>query len=148
MKSYNPLRYMLASLVMIGALMLSLAAPPRVEAAVTHSSTVRDALCTAVRTACGSNFKIKIRNSSNTVLVSITVSAWSSVSSGAITCDPDSTAITTSGTAANFIVTDSSDTTVFSGSVGTSGTDITVATVTFTSGVNLDLTSFSYTAPN
>lgn len=121
-----------------------------VPVGITHATATRTALAQAVKDTCSTNFKIVIRNSSNTALCTITSNTWGSVSNGVMSCDPASTAIGTSGTADNFIVTTSGDVTVFSGTVTATGGggDITVSTVTFTATVNLDLTSFQYTASN
>lgn len=81
---------------------------------------------------------------SGTLLVDIPLPdpAFGSPSSGVITlADPNSTAVTTSGTAGWFRVLDSDNNTVFDGSVGTSGTDLVVATTTFTAGVAVDILS-------
>ena len=81
---------------------------------------------------------------SGTLLVEIPLPdpAFGSPSSGVITlADPNSTAVTTSGTAGWFRVLDSDNNTVFDGNVGTSGTDLVVATTTFTAGVAVDILS-------
>ena len=66
------------------------------------------------------------------------------VTAGAIT----GVAIATSGTASWFRVYKSDGTTVlFDGTVGTSGTNLVVSTVTFTAGVTLNITSWTFTLP-
>lgn len=79
--------------------------------------------------------KIKIRDSSNTVLVTFTLTDPCGTVSGddlIFDCDPDLTAYASAGgTADNAIITDSDDNTIVSGlTVGTSGTDVIVGSTT------------------
>jgi hypothetical protein len=66
---------------------------------------------------------------------------------GTATLDVDpaiSAAASGTGTADNFKVYDSANTLIFSGTVGTSGTDMTVDNTSINSGQTVTLTSFTY----
>jgi hypothetical protein len=95
--------------------------------------------------------KLKIRDSSNVVLATLTLAdPCGTVSAGVLTFDfdPDisDTSADASGTAANAILTDSADTTVVSGlTVGTSGTNVVLDSVSITAGQTVTITAGTIT---
>ena len=95
--------------------------------------------------------KLKIRDSSNVVLATLTLAdPCGTVSAGVLTFDfdPDisDTSADASGTAANAILTDSADTTVVSGlTVGTSGTNVVLDSVFITAGQTVTITAGTIT---
>lgn len=95
--------------------------------------------------------KLKIRNSSNVVLATLTLAdPCGTVSAGVLTFDfdPDisDTSADASGTAANAIITDDADTTVISGlTVGTSGTNVVLDSVSITAGQTVTITTGTIT---
>lgn len=95
--------------------------------------------------------KLKIRDSSNAVLATLTLAdPCGTVSAGVLTFDfdPDisDTSADASGTAANAILTDSADTTVVSGlTVGTSGTNVILDSVSITAGQTVTITAGTIT---
>lgn len=122
--------------------------------AVTYSTSAKSARMTAVVNEIDAGAgagKLKIRNSSNTILATITLADPSgTVSNGVLTFDfdPDvsDTSADASGTADNAIITDSNDVTVISGlTVGTSGTDIVLDSVSITAGQTVTLTTGTIT---
>lgn len=121
--------------------------------AITYSTAAKTARLNAVVTqidAGASPGKLKIRDGSNTVLATLTLADPCGTVSGAVLTfdfDPDiSATASASGTAANAIITDSADTTVISGlTVGTSGTDIVLDSVSITSGQTVTITAGTIT---
>ncbi len=123
--------------------------------AVTYSTAAKNARLDAVRVlidAGASAGKLKIRDASNVVLATLTLAdpSAASAASGVLTFDfdPDisDTSADASGTAANAIITDSDDTTVISGlTVGTSGTDIFLDSVSITAGQTVTITAGTIT---
>ena len=121
--------------------------------AVTYTTAVKSARMTAVVNEIDAGAgagKLKIRDSGNVVLATITLTDPSgTVSNGVLTFDfdPDiSTTASASGTAANAIITDSNDVTVISGlTVGTSGTDIILDSTSITSGQTVTITTGTIT---
>lgn len=121
--------------------------------AVTYSTATKSARMTAVVNEIDAGAgagKLKIRDSGNTILATITLTDPSgTVSNGVLTFDfdPDiSTTASATGTAANAIITDSNDVTVISGlTVGTSGTDIILDNTSITSGQTVIITSGTIT---
>lgn len=95
--------------------------------------------------------KLKIRDSSNVVLATLTLAdPCGTVSAGVLTFDfdPDISDISAdaSGTAANAIITDDADTTVISGlTVGTSGTNVVLDSVSITAGQTVTITAGTIT---
>lgn len=95
--------------------------------------------------------KLKIRDSSNVVLATLTLAdPCGTVSAGVLTFDfdPDisDTSADASGTAANAIITDDADTTVISGlTVGTSGTNVVLDSVGITAGQTVTITAGTIT---
>ena len=94
--------------------------------------------------------KLKIRDSSNVVLATLTLADPCGTVSGATLTfdfDPDITdsSADASGTAANAIITDSNDVTCVSGlTVGTSGTDVILDSVSITAGQAVTVTTGSF----
>jgi hypothetical protein len=122
--------------------------------AVTYSTAAKTARMQAIIDqidAGASPGKIKIRDSGNVVLATLTLAdPCGTAASGVLTFDfspaVQDTAADATGTAANAIVTDSADTTVISGlTVGTSGTDIVLDSTSITAGQTVSLTSGTIT---
>jgi hypothetical protein len=121
--------------------------------AVTYSTAVKTARMNAVIAqidAGSAAGKLKIRDSSNNVLVTFTLADPSgTAASGVLTFDfdPDPSATAASaGTADNAVVTDSDDTVVISGlTVGTSGSDINLSSTSITSGQTVTLATGTIT---
>ena len=121
--------------------------------AITYSTAVKTARMTAVRDQIDGGAgagKIKIRDSGNVVLATITLGD----PSGTVTNDvltlsgfPRSdTAADATGTAANAIITDSNDVTVISGlTVGLSASDIILDSLSITTGQTVTLNSATIT---
>lgn len=121
------------------------------------SATLRNALLDAINAVIGSGGKLKIysgtqpadvaTSESGTLLATLTLSSTAlaaasggSASFNAITGD---TSADNTGTATHFSVTKSDDTRVIEGSVGTSGSDLNVASTSFLAGEDIEVTSFS-----
>jgi hypothetical protein len=124
--------------------------------ALTLTTKARNAACDAIvdlvdeGTGAG---KIKIRDSGNTILVTFTLSdpGFGAASSGAAAAAsvPKQAAASATGTAANFIATDSDDETMFSGTVTATGGggDVTIDNASIASGQTCNLTSLTITVP-
>jgi hypothetical protein len=121
--------------------------------AVTHPTTVRNTLADTVvdlldaGTGAGT---LEIQTSGDVEVATLTFSdpAFGAASSGtatanSITDDADATG----GTAAKFIAQDSDSTLCFSGSVGTSGEDINLSSVSIGAGDTVSISSLTYSAP-
>ena len=122
--------------------------------AVTYSTAAKNARLDAVAALidAGAAGKLKIRDSGNVVLATLILAdpCAPGAASGILTLDfdPDisDTSADASGTAANAIITDSADTTVISGlTVGTSGTDIILDSVSITAGQTVTITAATIT---
>lgn len=121
--------------------------------AVTYSTAAKTARLNAVVAqidAGASPGKLKIRDASNNILSTHTLADPCGTVSGAVLTfdfDPDISATASAGgTATNAIITDSADTTVISGlTVGTSGTDIVLDSVSITSGQTVTITAGTIT---
>lgn len=121
--------------------------------AVTLSTAARNAACDAVvdlvdgGAAAG---KVRIRASSTT-LVDITLSdpAFGAASSGVATAAglPLSGTAGAAGTADNFQVLDSDNNVIWSGTAGTSGTDMILDNTSIANGQTVNLTAFTHTQP-
>jgi hypothetical protein len=124
--------------------------------AITHSTAMRNTLADAVDAAVnsGAGTATMVWKDSSTALGTFDLAnpAFGAASSGTITLQ--STPITDSsadgsGTADNFDVEDRDGTVVFSGSITGSGGggDIELDSTSITAGQELELTSFTYSAP-
>lgn len=122
--------------------------------AITHATPIRNALAAEVTSAidAGSgNGQVLIFTAGfATLLAELTFSKPAfgtpvngTATANAITQDSSANA---SGTAAVFRVVDSANNTVFSGTVGTSGADMIVATTAITVGQPATITSFLYSS--
>lgn len=121
--------------------------------AVTLSTAARNAACDAVVDLVdggGGAGKVRIRASSTT-LVDITLAnpAFGSASVGVATAAslPKSGTASATGTADNFQVLDFANTVLWSGSAGTSGTDMILDNASIASGQTVNLTAFTHTQP-
>jgi hypothetical protein len=115
----------------------------------------RSAMATAIKTAAEAGTAPKLRiysgaqpatgdtAASGTLLVDITLPDPAFTESGGVwtLADPGSVNVTTGGVAGWFRILTSADANVLDGSVGTSGTDLIVASTTFTAGVGVDIQS-------
>lgn len=120
--------------------------------AITHSQAAKqaatDAVVDLVDAGTGAGY-ITICDSTS-VLVTLTCNdpAFGAAdANGTATLDVDPAITNTAsgtGTADNFKVYDSDATLIFSGTVGTSGTDMTVDNTSINSGQTVTLTSFTY----
>lgn len=123
--------------------------------AVTHGSATRDAIANLVDDQCNAGSgaaKLKIRDGSNVVLATITLAdpAHGAASSGVIALaglPKSDTSADATGTAANFIVTDSDDNTVYAGSVGEGSGDLSLDNTDINAGQTVTITAGGYTAP-
>lgn len=96
--------------------------------------------------------KLKIYTTGlGTLLATLTMSdpAFGAAATGVATANAitSDTSADATGTAAEFTMTDSDDVEIFRGSVGTSGADLNLNTVSITAGVEVSVTSFTYTQP-
>ncbi len=123
---------------------------------VVHGTATRTAMADTVVDrvdAGGGAGKLKIRDASNVVLavVALPATAFSAASAGVATLlgVPLSDLLAdATGTAANFLITDFADVTIFGGSVTATGGggDLTVDTVSLNIGQTFTITGGSYTA--
>lgn len=122
--------------------------------AITHSTTTRNSLCSAVATAVGAGGKLRIRDGSAVLLADIPLNAtpFAAPSGGAMALNglplADSSA-DANGTAATFEVTNSGNTVIFSGTCSLSGGggDLILSSLTVTAGQPVTVTAGTYTAP-
>lgn len=123
--------------------------------AITMTTAARnaaaDAVVDLVDAGAGAG-KLKIYTTGlGTLLATLTFSdpAFGAASTGVCTASAitSDTAADDTGTAAVFTVTDSNDAEVFRGTVGTSGADLNLNTVAITAGVEVSVSSFTYTQP-
>ncbi len=117
--------------------------------ATTLTTAARNVACDAVTALAGVNSKLKIYTAAFASLLSTSiVSSWGAsvagVSTAGLIAD---VVIAASGTAAVCRVTDSADTEIWRGTVGTVGADVTVNSTTFSSGGNLAVSAATYTQP-
>lgn len=122
--------------------------------AVTYSTDAKTARMAAVIAQIDAGAgagKLKIRDASNVVLATFTLAdPCGTAAAGVLTLDfdPDisDTSADATGTAANAIITDSDDVTVISGlTVGTSGADINLDSVSITAGQTVIVTAGTIT---
>lgn len=128
-----------------------------VAAAIDTASTA--AADDALVTELGTNAVVEIRTGSapgagnaatGTLLASVTISSWTagSPAAGQITgANPGSVTIDATGTAAHFRIKTSGGTAKMEGTVGTSGADLNVDSVSFVAGGSLDLGAPVFTVP-
>jgi len=120
--------------------------------ALTHATAVRNTLADAINTAANAGAgaaKLVIMTSADVEVATLTMSdpAFGAATSGSITANAiadDTNA--TGGTAALFKVTDSAGAEVYRGTVGTSGADLNLSSVTIGAGDTVSVTSLVYTA--
>ena len=121
--------------------------------AVTYTTAVKGARMSAVVAQIDAGAgpgKLKIRDASNVVLATLTLTdPCGTVSGDTLTFDfdPDITdsSADASGTAANAIITDSNDVTCVSGlTVGASGTNVILDSVSITAGQAVTITTGSF----
>lgn len=89
---------------------------------------------------------------SGTLLATVSFAdpAFGAAATGVATAtDPASVSIVATGTAASFVVEDSTGANIFNGTVTATGGggDMQLGTVALSSGANLDITAFTYTHP-
>ena len=123
---------------------------------ISHGTATRTALCNAAvdRIDLGSGGvglgKLKFLTVTDTVLCTITLPnpAFGAARGAAalLLGVPLSGTVTVAGTVTKFLFTDSADTTVIAGSVGTSGQDINLSSVTFSVNDVVQIDSLQYTA--
>lgn len=120
--------------------------------ALTHTTAVRNTLADAINTAANAGAGaalLVIMTSSDVEVATLTMSdpAFGAAATGAITANAiTSDTNATGGTAALFKVTDSAGTEVYRGTVGTSGADLNLGTVTIVAGDTVEVSSLVYTA--
>lgn len=119
--------------------------------ALTVTAAASDSMGDALATAIGSGALIRIYTAtrpatpetaitSQTLLATVTVSGSFTSTAGVLTAaDPASVTIAATGTAAWFRLLTSGATAILDGTVGTTATDIILATVALSSGATLDL---------
>jgi len=126
--------------------------------AISHGAVTRHALVNAavdrIDLGGGTTFgKLKFLSSTDTLVCTITLpnpaytSTGSSVSQTLLGVPLSGTVLTTGVTITKFLFTDSDDTTVIQGVVGTSGQDINLSSVTPNAGDVIQIDSITYTAP-
>lgn len=118
------------------------------------SNAARSAACDAIVDLidAGGAGTLKIYTASfSTLLATLTFSAtaFGSASNGTATASAitDDSSADATGTAAVFRVASGAGTTIFEGTVGTSGADINFNTVAFVSGAVISITSLTITMP-
>lgn len=127
--------------------------------ALTVTANASDAMGDALASAIGSGALIRIYTatrpatpetaiSSQTLLATVTVSGSFTSTAGVLTAaDPASVTIAATGTAAWFRLLTSGATAIIDGDVGTSGSDMNLATLALSSGATLDLGVPTITVP-
>ena len=116
---------------------------------IAYDASVKTARMTAVKTEVGTDGKLKIRSSSNTVLATIPLGSGGTVSGAVWTLIASVTSDTSADatwTAANAIITTSDDVTKISGlTVWTSGADINLDNLSISSWQAVTINSASIT---
>jgi len=130
--------------------------------AMQYNDAIRNAFNDAITTAAGTSALIKMYSgtkpatvatalSGNTLLATLPCSAtFAPASSGGVltlNAISNDTAADADGTGSFFRITTSGGTAVAQGTLGTSGADINLATLTFTTGLVVSVSSFTHTAP-
>ena len=121
--------------------------------AITHVTAVRNTLAEAIATAVDAGAgagQVVIMTSGDVEVATLAMSdpAFGAAASGSITANAisDDTSAT-GGTAALFKVTDSAGTEVYRGTVGTSGADLNLSSLSIGAGDTVSISSLVYTAP-
>lgn len=121
--------------------------------AVTLATAARNAACDAVvdlvDAGAGAG-KVRIRASSTTLVdIALADPAFGAASSGTATAAslPRSGTASAGGTADNFQVLDSDNNVIWSGTAGTSGTDMILDNTSIANGQTVNLTAFTHTQP-
>lgn len=121
--------------------------------AITHPTAVRNTLADAVvdlidgGTGAGT-IEFQTSGDVEVATLSFSATAFGAASSGTATAaaiSDDTNA--TGGTIAKFVVKDGDGTEIFSGSVGTSGEDINLSSLSIGAGDTVSLSSLTYSAP-
>jgi hypothetical protein len=126
--------------------------------ALTISAAAAQAMGAALATDIGSAATIEIRSgskpstpetaASGTLLATVTISGSFSSSGGTLTAaDPASASVVATATAGYFRVKTSGGTAKIDGTVGTSGADMNLSSVSLVSGGTVDLGVPSFTVP-
>lgn len=126
--------------------------------ALTITAVAAQAMATALATDIGSASTIEIRSgskpatpetaASGTLLATVAISGSFTASGGSLTAaDPASVTVATSGTAGHFRLKTSGGTAKVDGTVGTSGADMNLSTVTLVAGGTVDLGVPTLTIP-
>lgn len=119
--------------------------------AKSHATAVRTAIAQAVADYAAGSAKLNIYDASNVLLVTIPLTLGTA-SDGASTVDPAAASIAASGTADHAKLYKADGTTlVLDGMTVTAtgdGGDVTLSTVTLVEDESVDLTGFTYTAPD
>jgi hypothetical protein len=117
--------------------------------AITLQNNARNAAADAIAALHDSGTLVFQTSGDATVAtIGFASTAFGAASSGTATANtmtPDTNAA--GGTTTKFITRTSASATILAGTVGTSGTDITIDNTVVPSGVTVDLTSFSITVP-
>jgi len=120
--------------------------------AITHSAAVRAVLAQAILTAidAGASFgKLKILTSADALLCTIPLPKPSFSRTGAMLTLLGvtlSAAASGTGVAAKFIISDSDDNIIYTGSAGVSASDLTINNTSINSGQTVQVTAHTYTA--
>lgn len=126
--------------------------------ALTVSAAAAQAMAAALATDLGSAATIEIRTgtkpatpetaASGTLLATVAITGSFTASGGSITAaDPASVTVAASGTAGHFRVKTSGGTAKIDGTVGTSGADMNLSTVSLVAGGTVDLGVPTFTVP-
>ena len=121
--------------------------------AITLGTTARNAACDAVVDLVdgGSGAgKVRIRASTTTLVdIALADPAFGAASAGVASAAglPKSGTASAGGTADNFQVLDSDNNVLWSGTAGTSGTDMILDNAVIASGQTVNLTAFTHTQP-
>lgn len=121
--------------------------------AVTLSTAARNAACNAVTAlvdAGGGAGKVRIRAGSTTLVdIALSATAFGAASVGVATAAgmPKSGTAGAAGTADGFQILDNSNALLWSGSAGTSGTDMILDNTSIANGQTVNLTAFTHTQP-
>lgn len=126
--------------------------------ALTVSAAAAQAMAAALATDLGSAATIEIRTgtkpatpetaASGTLLATVAITGSFTASGGSITAaDPASVTVDASGTAGHFRVKTSDGTAKIDGTVGTSGADMNLSTVSLVAGGTVDLGVPTFTVP-